>query len=50
MNKPTKTFKMSKTTKRIAASIVDPVLRSAFKNAMIQAQLSSEEQPTRDKK
>jgi hypothetical protein len=40
--KPSKTFKLSKTTKRRMASIVDPVERHAYKNAMIQAQIASE--------
>ena len=40
--KPSKVFKLSKTTKRCMASIVDPVARNAYKNAMIQAQLASE--------
>ena len=41
--KPTKTFKLSKTTKRRMATILDPVERHAYKNAMIQAQLASEQ-------
>ena len=40
--KPSKTFKLSKTTKRRMATIVDPVELHAYKNAMIQAQLASE--------
>lgn len=40
--KPTQTFKMTKTNKRMIASIVDPVLRSNYKANMIQAQLYSE--------
>ena len=40
--KPTKTFKLSSTTKRRMATIVDPVERHAYKNSMIQAQLASE--------
>lgn len=40
--KPSKTFKLSKTTKRRMATIVDPVERHAYKNAMIQAQIASE--------
>jgi len=40
--KPSKTFNLSKTTKRRMATIVDPVERHAYKNAMIQAQLASE--------
>jgi hypothetical protein len=40
--KPGKTFNLSKQTKRFMATIVDPVARHAYKNAMIQAQLASE--------
>jgi len=52
MLKPNKTFKLSKPTKTILASIVDPVKRSEWKRAMIDAQLCSEiviKTPTRDK-
>jgi len=52
MLKPSKTFNLSKQTKRFMATIVDPVARNAYKNAMIQAQLQSEiiiKAPTRDK-
>lgn len=42
MLKPTKTFKLSKQTKRFMCTIVDPVERSEFKRGMIQAQLASE--------
>jgi len=42
MLKPTKTFNLSKQTKRFMCTIVDPVARHAFKRAMIQAQLASE--------
>ena len=50
--KPTKTFKLRKTTKTMLASIVDPVQRSEWKRAMIDAQLCSEiviKAPQRDK-
>lgn len=47
--KPTKTFKLSKTTKRIMCSIVDTELRNAFKSTMIQAQLQSETKPVSSK-
>jgi hypothetical protein len=40
--KPTKTFKLRKTTKTMLASITDPVKRSEWKRAMIQSQLASE--------
>jgi len=37
-----KNFKLAKQTKRLMASIVDPVKRNDFKNAMIEAQLASQ--------
>jgi len=52
MLKPGKTFKLSKPTKTMLASIVDPQKRSEWKRAMIDAQLCSEiviKTPTRDK-
>ena len=39
--KPSKTFKLSKTTKRRMATIVDPVERHAYKRAMIQAEIAA---------
>ena len=42
MLKPGKTFNLSKQTKRFMCTIVNPVERNAYKNAMIQAQLASE--------
>ena len=50
--KPGKTFNLRKPTKTMLASIVDPVKRSEWKRAMIQAQLASEvviKTPTRDR-
>lgn len=41
MLKPNKTFKISKQTKRFMCTIVDPVARHAYKNAMIDAELSA---------
>ena len=41
--KPGPTFKLSKTTKRRMATIVDPVEMHAYKNSMIQAQLAAEQ-------
>jgi hypothetical protein len=41
--KPTSTFKLSKTTKRMMCFISDKALRNAFKRNMIQAQLAAEE-------
>ena len=40
MTKRDKNFKMEKTTKRILATIVDPIKRSEYKNCMIEAQLA----------
>jgi hypothetical protein len=39
MLKPNKTFKLSKPTKTMLASIVDPQKRSEWKRAMIDAEL-----------
>jgi hypothetical protein len=39
--KPSKTFKLSKTTKRRMATIADPHERHAYKNMMIQAELAA---------
>ncbi len=49
MLKPSKTFRIWKETKRAMATIVDPVQRNIYKSAMIQAQLTSELPPVRDK-
>jgi len=40
---PSKNFKMSKQTKRSMAGFIDAHERGAFKRAMIQAQLASEQ-------
>jgi hypothetical protein len=40
--KPSKTFNLSKQTKRFMCTILDPVERNAYKRTMIQAQLASE--------
>ena len=37
--KTTASFKLPKQVKRTMATIVDPTLRSAYKNSMIQAQM-----------
>lgn len=50
MMKPTKNFKMDKTTKTFLASISDKVERDAFKNAMIDAQIASEVVPQKQDK
>lgn len=39
--KPGKTFKLSKPTKTLLASITDPVKRNEWKRAMIQAELAA---------
>jgi len=39
--KPGKTFKLSKPTKTMLASITDPVKRNEWKRAMIQAELAA---------
>ncbi len=41
MVKRDKKFKLNKQTKRFLATIVDPIKRSDYKNAMIEAQLAS---------
>lgn len=35
-----KNFKLSKETKRVMATIIDPIKRSEYKNSMIAAQLA----------
>jgi hypothetical protein len=40
MLKKDKNFRISKQTKRTMATIVDPVERNAYKNAMIDAQIA----------
>lgn len=45
-----KNFRLSKQTKRYMATIVDPIKRSEFKNAMIEAQLASQTIIKSDKK
>jgi hypothetical protein len=39
--KPTAAFRLSKQTKRFMCTIIDPVERHAYKNAMIQAELAA---------
>jgi hypothetical protein len=50
MLKPTKTYKMSKQTKRSLATIVDPIERGIQKRLMIQAELHSAIAPKREKR
>ena len=47
--KPTKTFKLSKTTKRMMATITSAAARNDFKRAMIEAQLLSQVVVKREK-
>ena len=47
--KPTKTFKLKKQYKRILATIANATTRAGAKAAYIQAQLASEQQPSKDK-
>ena len=46
--KPGKTFKLSKPTKTMLASIVDPQERNAWKRAMIDAELCAAVVPKRE--
>lgn len=48
--KPGKTFKLSKPTKTILASITDPVKRNEWKRAMIDAELCAAVVPKREKR
>jgi hypothetical protein len=50
MLKRDKNFRISKQTKRIMATFVDPVARNAYKNAMIDAQLFGSQVFERKKK
>lgn len=47
--KPSKTFKLTKTFKRMLATITDDNVRSGLKDVFIQAQLESEKSPVREK-
>ena len=48
MLKPSKTFKISKQTKRFMCTILDPVERNEYKRIMIQAELSAAIAPKRE--
>jgi hypothetical protein len=48
--KPGKTFKLSKTTKRMMCSITNTEDRNQFKRMMIQAELAAAIQPKREKR
>jgi hypothetical protein len=50
MLKKDKNFRISKQTKRFMATIVDPVARHAYKNAMIEAQIFGSQIVERKKK
>jgi len=43
--KPTASFRLSKQTKRFMTTILNPVERHAYKNAMIQAELAAAVRP-----
>lgn len=45
MLKPTSSFKLAKSSKRLLAKILSPQQRSSFKKSMIEAQLAEAIQP-----
>lgn len=47
MLKPTANFKLSKSAKRILATVVNPQLKGALKKGYIQAELAAQQQPPR---
>jgi hypothetical protein len=49
MSKPTSSFNLSAPTKALMATITDPVARSEFKNAMIQAEIAKAIRPKSNK-
>lgn len=49
MVKPTKSFRLSSTTKHLMATIVDNHARGEFKRMMIQAELAAAERPVNKK-
>jgi len=49
MLKANANFKLSKQSKRLMATIVDPQERAAFKRSAIQAELAAAIQPKREK-
>ena len=48
--KPTSNFRMNSVTKYLLSTITNAEARNAFKANMIQAQLASEQRPSKDKK
>lgn len=48
--KSTSSFKLSKQSKRLMCSFIDPHARGAFKRAMIQAELAAAIRPKEKKK
>ena len=50
MIKTNSNFKLNKQVKRFMATMIDPVQRHAFKNAMIQAKLSGSKEIEKKKK
>lgn len=49
MIKPTASYRMSKTAKRMLATIVDPQIRGALKQSVIQAELAAAIRPKASK-
>ena len=50
MNKPDKNFRLSKTAKRIIATIVDKEQRGSYKRLMIDAELEMKKAPPKSEK
>jgi hypothetical protein len=50
MNKPDKNFKLSKTAKRMASTIVDPHSRREFIRLMIDGEIEAKKSPQRTEK
>jgi len=50
MNKPDKNFKLSKTSKRMAAQFIDSHQRGAFIRSMIDAEMEARKPPPRSEK
>ena len=50
MNKPDKNFRLSKTAKRIIATIVDSQQRGSYKRLMIDAEMEMKKAPPKQEK
>jgi hypothetical protein len=50
MNRPDKNFRLSKTAKRIIATIVDKEQRGSYKRLMIDAELEMKKAPPKSEK